>query len=512
MQIPGDLWQRLARQGTALALILLYTGRIQAQNPLLPPCGTPAYIDEWVTHYKKHKPDYRVPEDEILYLPLKIHLIGSDEGNGFYSYQKLMRALCALNEDFSDSKIQFFLFGDIDYIYNTAWNNHKSVLEGAEMMFANNDPKAINCYIGTSAAGNCGYNLPYAGVVIAKACITGHTWTHELGHNLSLQHPFLGWEGKQYKYSNPTPRFVTYDYTNFKDSLITDTTIIDTAFVELVDGSNCQNAADKICDSPPDYLSFRWNCNNSGKSTILQKDYNNQDFYSDGSLYMSYSSDECQTRFTTAQMELMRATISYKKTFLLDVPTPQIVHVPDVSALDYPAMGEVLPVDHIQLEWKASEHASRYIVQVSLNKSFSRIKYQGPSDTNHLALKLKIPRKYYWRVYAYGRSDYCSGASPTGYFSATEAVGVKQKDSAPLSFYVFQERPGETMLSISSGGYRQLQLEQYNINGARVKAASVITVHKGLYQYRLTNTPGLHLLIVRDEQSRKLYHKLFVVN
>ena len=42
-------------------------------------------------------------------------------------------------------------------------------------------------------AGNCGYNLPYAGVAIAMGCggPSDHTWAHEV--ITSVQHP--SWDG-----------------------------------------------------------------------------------------------------------------------------------------------------------------------------------------------------------------------------------------------------------------------------------------------------------------------------
>ena len=114
-----------------------------------------------------------------------------------------------------------------------------------------------------------------------------------MGHNLSIQHPFLGWEGNTFDYSLPTPTEVYYDYTYFQDTLILDTLIIDTAFVELMDGSNCTFAADGFCDTPPDYLSNRWQCKPDSQSIILQKDPNGVDFYSDGINFMSYAFNVC---------------------------------------------------------------------------------------------------------------------------------------------------------------------------------------------------------------------------
>ena len=482
---------------------------ILAQNPDLFPCGTPVTKDPWRQQYLLHQLKFRTPAGELLQIPLKIHLVGSDEGHGFYSYLKLMSALCQLNNDYLDAGIQFFIFEDIDYIYNSAWNNHETVLEGADMMFRNNDPRAINCYIASSAAGNCGYNLPYAGVILAKSCVSGHTWAHELGHNLSLQHPFLGWEGKTYSYDNPTPKAVTYDYTLFKDSLITDTTIIDTAYVELVDGSNCTSAADRICDTPPDYLSSRWQCDENSKSTVLQKDFNGEEFYSDGTLFMSYSSDECQTRFTPGEIDLMRATILHKKTFLLDVRPPVEKEVADVNQLGFPSHEEEVPFDKVSLHWEPVAGAVKYVVQVSLNKSFTRIKYQGITDTSVITFGLKTPRAYYWRVFAFGRTDYCSSASPRGQFVAIDPVSTNSPGNDVVHFHLHRGSDGRMTLRIAPFHAYRLTIDQYTVTGDRTSHPICIRPKSTEQTVKLSSIPGLNIVVAKNSQQQLIFKKIY---
>jgi len=76
------------------------------------------------------------------------------------------------------------------YLSRSEMYNHASTTDAAFQMFDLNIPNTINCYIVDFAAENCGYNLPYAGVVLDKDCLfpDDHTWAHEIGHNLSLPH------------------------------------------------------------------------------------------------------------------------------------------------------------------------------------------------------------------------------------------------------------------------------------------------------------------------------------
>ena len=76
--------------------------------------------------------------------------------------------------------------------------------------------------------------------------------------------------------------------------------------VERVDGVNCDIAGDGFCDTPADYLNYRWNCNNQGLSNVTQTDPLGEKLKSDGSLIMSYSSDVCSYRFSEEQIAAMQ--------------------------------------------------------------------------------------------------------------------------------------------------------------------------------------------------------------
>ncbi len=374
--------------------------------------------------------------DTTLYVPLTIHLVGSDNGGSYFPQSQLLDALCRLNADFEEANIQFFVEGDIRYLPNSAWNNHADVLEGAEMMFLNNVENTINTYFVSDPAGNCGYNLPYAGVAMAKACsgANDHTWAHEIGHNLSVQHPFLGWEGGVSHdgtiapdYNNPAPLTVTYDYTYFKDTLIVDTLIIDTALVELVDGSNCQVAADGFCDTSPDYLALRWNCNGSGLSPQEQTDPNGAKFRSDGTLIMGYSDDACQARFTPEQIAAMRANLYEEKPGYLYNQNPAPAVSTEPLSIVSPLEDELVQYDDVYLEWEPLEHATHYIVQVSPVPTFPggiASTYIVTENFITLPEALTLDRNYYWRARGYNSHSFCNPVTATFRFRTAQLTAV----------------------------------------------------------------------------------------
>ncbi len=239
-----------------LFIALFFAAPILAQEPLkeaLAPCGTLG-VSDWLQEYQSRPPVSDRSED-TLWVALQPHLLAKDAGTGRISAERFLNAFCQLNEDFAASNIHFYCKYGWDLLNETDWYNHTTIPQGINMMLTNNIPDALNAYFVADPAGNCGYNLPYGGVAIAHNCAGDgdHTWAHEVGHALSLPHPFIGWEGKTYSFNLPTPELLTYDYTYFHDSLETQIPApLDTALVELTDGSNCYEAADLFCDSKPD--------------------------------------------------------------------------------------------------------------------------------------------------------------------------------------------------------------------------------------------------------------------
>jgi hypothetical protein len=398
------------------------------------PCGSPPGKSEWLKKYQQNPQAHHRSLDSIIYAPLAIHLLGDDNGNGYFPFNNLLNALCKLNEDFAATKIVFYLEGPVRYIDRSDWRSHNSVLIGAEMMFDQNVENAINTYFVSNAAGNCGYNLPYAGIAMAVSCSgpTSSTWAHEIGHNLSVQHPFLGWEGGvshdgsvSHNFNDPAPPIVTYDYTLFKDTLILDTLIIDTALVELVDGSNCHLAGDGFCDTSPDYLAMRWSCNSNAQSPIEQTDPAGVKFRSDGTLIMGYANDVCQSRFTPEQIGAMRANLFEEKASYLhnQQAGPPLSTIPPTLLL--PTMDEQVHFEQAQLSWTPVENATGYLVQVSLLSSFSALTTEYLTTSPELLLNgLLNNRTYYWRVRAYNDYAFCAAASAAASFRTAQLTGL----------------------------------------------------------------------------------------
>ncbi len=394
-------------------------------------------MEPWLRNYLRTPAAY--PEsNDTLWTGLQIHLLARDDGSGRFTPDRLLDAFHRLNEDFAQTGIRFYFKHPWNFIDNTLWYQHDSIVQGRDMMFANNVPEALNVYFMLRAAGNCGYNLPYAGVAMAHACsgANDHTWAHEVGHALALPHPFLGWEGKVYDPNLPTPDTLLYDYTHFHAE--PDTIVpapLDTALVEYADGSNCHIAADRICDTGPDYLSYRWQCNAQGLSTVQQRDPAGTPFFSDGTLFMSYAADNCQRRFTPQQIQIMRARLLTDRAIWVADEPPVTQLVTQAPQLVAPINSAPTPVNTTVLQWTPVPEATHYLVQVSKVSSYGIRDFEAVvGDTFVLAANLSPNWNYFWRVRAFNVAS-VGPYSTNGRFLSTPASAVHSAAQAGWRIY-----------------------------------------------------------------------------
>lgn len=433
----GLYWAR-----TALFFLFTFSvaQELAAQQPH--PCGTPSYKHEWLQRYQANPSAFpSVQPRNTTYVPLTFHVVGTDNGESYTPLNSIFNAFCQLNEDYSNSGIQFFIEWPIRYINNSAWVSHDSVTIGAQMMFQNNVDSTINVYFVSDPAGNCGYNLPYAGIAMNDGCLNGHTLAHEVGHNLTLPHTFLGWEGGvswdgsiSPNYNNPAPTELLYNYTFFQDSLYLDTLIIDTALVEYVDRSgplaNCNTAADGFCDTPADYLAFRWNCDATNFSTQQQTDPNGTTFYSDGSNIMTYANDVCQSNFSPDQEAAMRSFLQSDRQQMLYNQNPLrdslIVSINPSS----PINNATIPENQVVFTWNTIPNASHYLVR-TFSPFGGLLEEALVTDTSY-ASSLNYPPvitgfSYTWQVRALNQGNACANISAPKNFITSPNTAVQNR-------------------------------------------------------------------------------------
>jgi hypothetical protein len=468
-----------------------------SQNSKPHPCGTQDGKVEWLIRYQQSPYAFdRYMAD--LFLPIKIHVVGNDQGDGYFNIGSVLKAFCTLNNDFAQSGIQFFIKDEINYINETDFYVH-NWSQGGQMMVQNNVNDVINCYIVADPVGNCGYSNYGLGIALNKGCLspTDHTWAHEVGHYLSLPHPFYGWEGTDpdYPYGDPAPNYVNGEA------------------VEKMDGSNCQHAADGFCDTAPDYLSYRWSCAGDSMSTVLQADPDSVTFRSDGTLFMSYASDNCSSRFSDEQIDAMHANVHDDRPYLKDqMDELQPITEAFLNPVT-PAEGAVADFfEEVYFEWEAMPNAEGYVVDLTRFENFAVVEHrynvQGTSFTSN---DLKAGKTYYWRVWPYNSQYVCEMYSDTASFSTgilsavhdIEEVSGVQVVPNPVSL-------GDGLrISLDAASPVALEVEMLTITGQSVRQFAW-SINTGANTQSLDTDglrPGVYFLQLKSDKgvlSRKV--------
>lgn len=352
-------------------------------------CGTTMSESQlsWLRDFQLHYTGPSATRSDLYYVPLKVHIVGNDDGSGYISVGTVLTDICNLNSQYAETGFYFYLYGDIDYINSSDYYTG-DFTAGQDMMINHSVDNAVNLFFVGDPAGNCGYYSPYGdAVALANSCsaIGNGTIAHEIGHFFSLVHTFNGWE-----YGTPSM-----------------------ADQENVDGSNCNSAGDGFCDTPPDYLAYRWYCPGP-----VETDPEGQTFQSDGTYFMSYSNDACMNEFSGEQMDAMRADLNGPRHTMLTLTPPAYVDLDSVQPL-LPDDGitYVYP-NYAQFSWEPVANASAYVLQIAYNASFTAIATDAWSTGTSVTVTNLLPeRNYFWRVKAVSPANTCAGYSVSRAFS-----------------------------------------------------------------------------------------------
>ncbi|HTN46794.1 MAG TPA: zinc-dependent metalloprotease [Flavipsychrobacter sp.] len=461
---------------TLLACQFVLIGSSYAQSLAEQGCGTvttEAQMDR-VHRYVANEDAVRAKTTAgVDSIPLSIHIVGTTAGTGYYELEKLFPLLCKLNNDFAPTGFHFYVVWPIHYINNDNYYIH--TFGGGYQMMANyNIANTVNVYFVEDPAGNCGYFSPSVdGVAIGKNCaaINSTTLTHELGHFFDLPHTFYGWE------NGNTP--------SIKER-VTRTT-----------GANCNVAGDGFCDTDADYLSYRWQCPYSG---VTLYDPVGVALRPDSSLYMSYTTDACMSRFSNQQMGTMQSNLYNQRPNLLSFSYPSY------SAMDTPNL--ITPSDtmygsNTTVRWNKVNGAQYYQIVVTLKNITSIIRQRSLTTDTFINLNFPlVDAEYIVNVIPLNARNLCGEKTrkhpfvyrtndPTGIhdvYSNNLLAAYPNPANNTLTLSHQNLNAGEYQLQILNVGGQVVRNEtiKYKGGSAAVSHIDVSNLINGMYHVRLT--------------------------
>ncbi|MCF8255872.1 MAG: zinc-dependent metalloprotease [Bacteroidia bacterium] len=324
----------------------------------------------------------------MQYVPVKFHIIGNSKGVGYYSIHQLLETICELNQKYTPVGFHFYIADSVSYINdNDLYNGSADAIWNYASDFKLNG--AVNVFFHGAGMQWCGVYFGGVDVVFIKNSCQGPnatTLTHELGHFFGLPHTFSGWEGGDAPPSSD---------------------------IEKIDGSNCRTAGDGFCDTKADYVSQRWSCPLPWNLT----DPNNVVFKPDSSIYMSYSSDNCQSRFSTEQMQAMNSNLNSRGWAKPSADLRSLI----APQKQFPTPGDTgINALHVPLKWNAVEGAFAYHVQVARFGDWNYLNYDELVYNTATTIKLFGNWEYAWRVRAITQANTCSNFGVVDTFTTRE--------------------------------------------------------------------------------------------
>lgn len=450
-----------------------------------------------------------VQRGEKIYIPVKFHMVSETDGSGLIKQSSVLSQLCRLNRDYRDQEFVFYLKDSFDYNYIKNTNIYNSPGDNASSIRTRKDDSAMNIFIcKTANTGNpngigttLGFYSPSGDYIVIRqreVLDSTNTLSHEAGHFFNLRHTFFGWEGEPY---DVDLHGETIDFVNAPGSNVQ---------IEKMDGSNCTVAADRICDTPPDYnFGIRENgCRFSRTVFDINGDQvepmmNNQ---------MSYFNGCDSYQFTEGQTERMLGNYNgVARNYLRSGYIPNENEMQNEIELLSPAQGETMEnYNSVSLNWSEVEGATYYLVEVFDSKDYF---YHYTRGLSHIETRLSEKKNYFWSVIPFNEANTCLGYSIlNNFFKTGESVTSTENLEAVEELTIFPNPSSanqDLKVQFTTDKSEEVNIIIFDISGRKVFENEMISKNGG----NRVNIPskylekGIYVLTLQTERgssSRKV--------
>ncbi len=477
------------------------------------PCGNAGgeWVDEVTERLLQNK--LAIEENPVqfrstVYIPVAFHLVANSNGQGRVPTNRVLEQLCALNQDFAETGMQFYIKRINDNINNTTIYNAQ--YNAGSAMNLLRDPAALNIWIVDVAAPSApspgdvgtilGYYHPFRDWVVMRrdeVRANSVTLPHEIGHFFSLNHTHNGWDSQPWTpaIGNPAPAVSPGGVPT-----------------ELQNGSNCNTSGDYICDTPADYNGFGFN----GCNYNIAQDPTGVFITPDEQLFMSYFLNCARSEyyFSETQQNLMLADYNQsRRNYLRTGFTPNLTEIPAPPTLEFPIGAETVPgYNSVHFRWTEVEGADSYLLEIDRVASFTinpiRVIVSGANS--HIVTTLEPGRLYFWRVRPFSNYRTCVLSTPTTTFrTGTELVSVNE--IAALKSWQITPNP------VAANGSMQINLQAaeafygafalFDVSGRQLRQYGRLRIDAGDSRFDFSVegiSPGIYILALDHEEGREV--------
>jgi len=489
-----------------LPLLVLLT--LQAQAQVRGFCGMTT-ADQLAMQEKFAEADPSaavLSRSDVIYLPVTFHLVANTDGRGRINEALVLDQLCAMNKDFEDQDIQFYL-KRFNYINNTVVNNdHRNTAN--TIMTWQRDGSSINIFIvdeivfdEASEVVTLGYyDTVRDWLVIVKSEVASGSasLSHEIGHFFTLSHPHLGWDAEPWEEGvypgNRAPALSPGGVPT-----------------ERVNGSNCNSAGDGLCDTPADYnLGLGWNnCNYNGPA----KDPTGASLDPMEENVMGYflNCPRNSYTFTDQQKQQMEQNLaSSARSYIRTGVQPSTAPINQTPILRSPINDEVTSgYESITLDWDDVPNANRYFVEISRLPTFPTT--LDPirlvvGESRAIVEGLELDKRYYWRVRPF--SDYITCTEVSDEESFFTGVATSTQAPKALTDWAVSPNPIQAgtalQINITTDKTIEGDIRLFSTSGQLMRSINNEQFPFGTSTIQLTTadlTPGIYFLSFVNENG-----------